>query len=310
MRRVNAILTSLPTRPPGQPIAHSRLQFWRTTGGPIDEVPLLVEVLVGADLVRAETGHYQLTPEGRRVTRAIPTDGIRPLAIALLRAGFFHDQARVLLELGEPASDGSITCIGRHALRACPQLIGLLQHWPDVVSRGRVRIPAELLIELEAVWALLPPPTSGDEAEDAIRKTIGNRGELYSYQMLRRQAVMASEVVWVARDDDSLGYDIEDRSDNPRLLVEVKASGSTAVRFFLSENEWRKAHENSERYEIHFWGGIDLARPPSDEYTLLRGGGYPVVFRDLPDKLSGGVLEARPTKWRVVARDLGRSETS
>jgi hypothetical protein len=94
---------------------------------------------------------------------------------------------------------------------------------------------------------------SPDEAAlEAARKSIGNRGELYSYQLERLNAEVASDIVGVSRDNDNLGHDIEDRSVNPRRRIEVKASGDTTVRFFLSDNEWDKAHEHSDHYEIHF----------------------------------------------------------
>jgi hypothetical protein len=180
-----------------------------------------------------------------------------------------------------------------------PQLVGILSHWSDVVTPGALLIPGHLLPELEAVWALLPPATPEDLLRDSIRKTIGNRGELYSYQMERQRADVASNIVWVARDDDTLGYDIEDRSSNPRRKIEVKASGNTAVRFLLSENEWRKAHEGPTEYEIHFWGGIDLALNPADEFLRLRARGFPLIFGDLPRLLHTRALDATPTKWRI-----------
>lgn len=150
------------------------------------------------------------------------------------------------------------------------------------------------------MWALLPPPAREEAAAEAIRKTIGNRGELYSYQFERLEADAASDIVWVARDDDNLGYDIEDRSADPRRRIEVKASGEAIVRFFLSENEWRKAHEAPATYEIQFWGGIDLASDPADEFKRLRDQGFPLVFSDLPTQLGNGDLRAAPVKWRVT----------
>lgn len=83
------------------------------------------------------------------------------------------------------------------------------------------------------------------------------------------------------------------------LRALVKASGNTDVRFFLSENEWRKAHENPAQFEIHFWGGVDLGTQPAEEFRRLRDGGFPLVFVDLPSLLSNGELEATPAKWRV-----------
>lgn len=299
VRRLVDVMAALPAKAPGIPSKVAKLRIWRSCGGPIEEVPLLVDVLIGADLAVPEHGHLQLTRGGQRVLSRRGTDRPRGIGLALLRAGYFHDQARTLLELGTNTLDGSLICPSRQARRACPQLFGLLQYWSDVAVGPELVVPADLLRELEAVWALIPPPQPADPFADAIRKTIGNRGELYSYQLERLQVEVASNVVWVARDDDKLGYDIEDRSTNPRRRIEVKASGNTDVRFFLSENEWRKAHENPAQFEIHFWGGVDLGTQPADEFRRLRDGGFPLVFVDLPSLLSNGELEATPAKWRV-----------
>jgi hypothetical protein len=164
----------------------------------------------------------------------------------------------------------------------------------------RIDVPAHLARELETVWALLPPPSADDAARDALRKNIGNRGELYSYQLERLNAADQSHIVWVARDDPNLGYDIEDRSVNPRRRIEVKASGDTPIRFLLSDNEWQKAHDDPSSYEIHFWGGIDLNVDPAEEYSRLRSQGYPRIFTDLTARVSAGEFSAQPTKWRIV----------
>ena len=260
---------------------------------------MLLEVLVGADLVDTALRQYRLTRAGERVVARRGPEGLRPLYLALLRTGYFHDQARRLLDLGTSNQDGSLTCPTRQARRACPQLIGILLQWIDVTATPIMQIPADLVRELEAVWALLPPTEPGDTLTDTIRKTIGNRGELYSYQFERLAAETASDIVWVARDDETLGYDIEDRSIQPRRRIEVKASGDTTVRFFLSDNEWRKAHENPQHYEIHFWGGIDLAANPAEEFQRLRGLGYPRVFVDLPSLFGSQQLSSIPVKWRI-----------
>jgi len=299
-RRLLTVLTVLPARAPGIPNDRTRLRVWRSCDGPIDEVPILLDVLVGAELAVREHGQLRLSRNGQRVVAQQGPQGLRPLALALLRAGYFHDQARTLLELGHSQADGSLTCERRLARRTCPQLVGVLQHWPDVISAHLLRVPAQLVRELEAVWALLPAPSPDDAAVEAARKSIGNRGELYSYQLERLNAEIASDIVWVARDDDNLGYDIEDRSVDPRRRIEVKASGDTSVRFFLSENEWRRAHEDPGHYEVHFWGGVDLQVPPADEFPRLRAQGYPLVLRDLPELLDGGQLSATPYRWRIT----------
>lgn len=299
-RRLVELLAAIPTRSPGIPVDESRLRLWRFCGGPIDDVPQLVEVLIHAELVTPEHAALRLARAGQAVVTRRGKEGLRPLGIALLRSGVFHDQARVLLSMVNNEPDGAVTCGFRAARRHCPQLVGMLQYWPDVATTPWLRIPAELAAELQAVWALLPPTSTDDSVTDAIRKTIGDRGELYSYQHERLAADRPSDIVWVARDDSNLGYDIEDRSSTPPRRIEVKASGDTAVRFLLSDNEWRKAHDNPGTYAVQFWGGVDLNVAPAQEYSRLRARGYPLIFLDLPTLISDGALQAEPIKWRVV----------
>jgi hypothetical protein len=299
-RRLLTVLAALPARTPGIPDDQARLRVWRSCGGPIDEVPVMLDVLVGAELAVREHGQLRLSRGGQRVVAQHGPQGLRPLVLALLRAGYFHDQARILLELGRSQADGSLTCASGQARRACPQLVGALQHWPDVTSTQLLRVPAHLVRELEAVWALLPAPSPDEAALEAARKSIGDRGELYSYQLERLNAEVPSDIVWVARDDDNLGYDIEDRSVDPRRRIEVKASGDTVVRFFLSDNEWQKAHEDPSHYEIHFWGSVDLSVPPAEEFPRLRARSYPTVLRNLPELLHSGQLAATTYRWRIV----------
>lgn len=299
-RRLAHILTVVPVRSPGLAVEEARLRLWRTCGGPIDDIPTLVDVLVGAELIIVDRATLRLSRAGQNVLAKHNAEGPRPLGLALLRGGYMHDQARYLLDIGVTQADGSLSCPTRSARRRCPQLIGVLQFWPDVAVGQSIDVPAFLVRELETAWALLPPPSVDETAKDALRKSIGNRGELYSYQLERLNAADHSKIVWVARDDSNLGYDIEDRSVNPRRRIEVKASGDTPIRFLLSDNEWQKAHNDPSSYEIHFWGGIDLNTDPAEEYTRLRNQGYPRIFADLPGLVTAGEFSAQPTKWRLV----------
>lgn len=273
------------------------LLLWRRCGGPIDEVPVLIQVLMQAELLHRGVGHLVLSRAGQRITRQGDIQSRRSLALALLRAGLFHDQARTLIESGTTTAEGAIVCAMRDARRNAPQLVGLLEGWANATP-STLALPLDLVRELTAVWTLLPPP-GVDEAAEAARKTVGNRAELYSYQFERLKAETPSDIVWVSRDDESLGYDIEDRSANPRRRIEVKGSGGDTVRFFLSENEWRKAHEDPVHYEIHFWGGIDPNQHVAQEFERLRANGYPHILVDLPSLLATGELAAVPQQWKV-----------
>lgn len=75
------------------------------------------------------------------------------------------------------------------------------------------------------------------------RKQVGDRAELYSVQTERSRIANPSVIAWVARESDTLGWDVEDRSVTPHRCVEVKGRRDGEVIFYLSENEWRRAHE-------------------------------------------------------------------
>jgi hypothetical protein len=299
-RRLFAVLRAIPARPPGIRVAEARLSLWRVCGGSIDEVSTLIDVLIGAELVVQERAALHLSRAGKTVLARYSAEGLRALGLALLRAGYFHDQARMLLEMSSGDADGNLSCPTRAARQRCPQLVGILQFWSEVAVAAQIEIPTHLVRELETTWALLPPPSPDDAASDAARKNIGNRGELYSYQLERQNAVNQSDIVWVARDDSSLGYDIEDRSVSPRRRIEVKASGDTAVRFLLSDNEWKKSQDDPTNYEIHFWGGIDLNVSPAEEYVKLRSQAFPMIFVDLPSLITAGEFTSQPARWRLV----------
>lgn len=298
-RRLLVVVKSIPVREPGLLGESARLHLWRVCGGPIDEVLPLLALLIDLGFVRRVGNYLRLSRDGRTLQARLGSRAAQDLALALLRAGYFYDQARTLLDLGQLDESGNLTCALRSARSSCGQLVGLLQNWPSVSITPRLQVPAELVAELQAVWALLPPPTAEDGVSAATRKSIGNRGELYSYHYERLRAQVASDIIWVARDDDNLGYDIEDIG-TPRRRIEAKASGDLHPRFFMSENEWNKAHYDPDHYEIHFWGGVDLNVRPADEFLRMRNGGFPLVLENLPDRVSAGTVEATPVKWRLT----------
>lgn len=147
-------------------------------------------------------------------------------------------------------------------------------------------------------------PTSPSIESDP-RKDVGNRGELYTYHFEQLHAEDSSMIRWVAKDNEGLGYDVEDISVYPHRRIEVKASTSSEIRFFLSANEWEMAHYYGEHYEIHFWGGIDLNRVLAEEYSRLRAIGYPLIYQDVAKHLEEDLLNAIPTQYVVKPLTLG-----
>jgi hypothetical protein len=211
-----------------------------------------------------------------------------------------QDQTTRLLEVATAQTDGGLECPIRNARAAGAQLVGILQNGLVSVTATTLVIPPDIVEELTAVWAFIPEIDPARFELDRKRKTIGNRAEAYSYQLERSSSDTPSEIVWVARDDDTLGYDIEDRTTDPRRRIEVKGSGGSAVRFFLTAKEYTEAQAHGRNYEVHFWGEIDLNRSEPDEYRSLRSLGYPRIFLDIAQLIASGVAVATPDRWNVT----------
>jgi hypothetical protein len=296
LARLPVIVRSVGAFPPAGIASERAIRvIWAKCGGPFDEVPLLIDVLKGCGLVRDSDGRMRSTKAGRRVATQDHQQGGRLIALGLIRAGYFAEQTRLLTEAGSVKPDGSFECLRSDAVHAAAQLVGLLRRWPDVKFDITFRVPPALSEELLDVWALVP----SQGRDERYRLDVGDRAEFYSYRLERLAASDASSIRWVSREDDRLGYDIENVEEKPTRLIEVKGSGGSLPRFFLSANEWRVAHLETPRYEIHFWGEIDLGRPHHVEYDILREKGFPIVYRNLPRLVGSSVLEVRVSTFEL-----------
>jgi hypothetical protein len=131
------------------------------------------------------------------------------------------------------------------------------------------------------------------------QNTIGWRAELYSLR-LERSTYGAKHVLHVSRDvGDGFGYDIETSATDPPRLIEVKGSRSSRVSFVITRKELEVARLHPERYEVQFWGDIDLSKPPIEEYAALRSRGYPVVIADTAATVEADDWTIQPLSWRV-----------
>ncbi|MFC5723561.1 DUF3883 domain-containing protein [Streptomyces gamaensis] len=261
------------------------------------DIPVLVDVLVQIGLVEINEGRLRPTKTGVRVATQDHQVGGILLAETLIRSGIFSGQIRRLFEVSEIDPTGSLVCSRDLAVGVAPQLTGILRRFSAVSFTDKLRVHAGLVSELDGFWSLLPMAV-GPELD--FKKDMGNRGELYSYQYCRTQAADGTKVRWVARDDETLGYDIEDLNYNPKRRIEVKASGEEKVRFFLSRNEWNVARELGDAYEVHFWGGVSLKVEAQEEFGKLTRRGYPLIFRGLSSLLDSGALSAVPTQYLVI----------
>ncbi|MGV1005695.1 MAG: DUF3883 domain-containing protein [Candidatus Nanopelagicales bacterium] len=176
---------------------------------------------------------------------------------------------------------------------------------PDVALTGQLVIGEATALELDSVWNEVPPEMRTNWSDiDNKRRAVGERAEHYSMQLERSRGVGAIDrIVWVSRDDDDLGYDIEvknvDSRERPRL-VEVKGTSGRTVQFLLSSNEYDVAATAGESYEVQFWGRIDLARAPMEEYELLRTAGYPITIVNPARELGQEPWLIEPSQYRVT----------
>jgi hypothetical protein len=271
---------------------------WYTCGGTFEEVPKLLDLLTDLGLISVQGESIRRTQSGSKILKSIRSGDLREFGLIFIRGGCFHDQGRFLIESGRVDNDGDFVCPTKLARAVAPQLLGILQWWTGVRVLPSVRIPRMLVEELNTVWALLPPaPMVPEWAVE--RKEVGNRAEMYSVQYERTNTQEPSKIIWVARDSDELGWDIEDRSTQPVRCIEVKGRRDEDIVFFLSENEWAKAQSLGPRHELHFWGGIDLRREPATEYAALRAAGYPVILKNLIEKVADGSYDATAVRWRI-----------
>lgn len=95
---------------------------------------------------------------------------------------------------------------------------------------------------------------------DARLLAQGREGERLSLAheaaRLQREGI-SREPVWVAIDDNTVGYDIlsyavhDDREIN--RLIEVKTTQANPPRMILSRNEWKIASQYGSAFEFHLW---------------------------------------------------------
>jgi hypothetical protein len=297
VRRAGTVLLRLSTQGDVSNRRFAVKHCWRAVGGSLDEVDDTIQLLVELQLVTSDKDRVGLSFAGKRVARALESGKVHALALTLIRAGYFHVQVLRLLELAIYDEHGNLTCDYKAARTNAGMVTSLLTWWPDVKVRPNFLVPSELAKELHTLVAITPPPKRWLEE----RYEVGERAEAYSFQLERTNATDASKIRWVSRESDAFGWDMEDDNQNPQRLIEVKGRRDGSVEFYLSENEWTQAQANSSRYELHFWGEIDLRRDRNIEYAVLRESGYPLVIRDLASTLLDAAhWKMSATDWRVA----------
>lgn len=108
-----------------------------------------------------------------------------------------------------------------------------------------------------------------DQATELIRNRIDGqkqeRGRAaerltmsHEIERLRRLSIR-SQPKWVSIDDNTAGYDVLSyeqvlgSEEGVPLLIEVKSSVASPLRFFVTRNEWKRALEYGSAYLFHVW---------------------------------------------------------
>lgn len=300
LARASRGLCVVPGQAPGIPLNNLHQRLWEVCGGPFDEIAEIISLLRSLGLLQDADVTVVRSRVGNHLAKAIRRKEMSVFGLLLVRAGYFHDQARALIETGEMSADGDLRCVRRKATSAAPQLVGVLSWWSEVQVRQALFVPRHIVSELNTVWAMLPPPKIPTFAQE--RKAVGDRAEMYSVQFERSRSLNPAAIAWVAQDSDEFGWDIEDRASVPVRRIEVKGRRDGELVFFLSENEFKKASAVRQSYQIHFWGEIDLSRHPAVEYASLRASGYPVIINDFLTLVDAGTWVLTPVRWRAELR--------
>lgn len=296
VRRLQRLVHLLPRRPPGIDLSQLVRTLRPRIDSPPAEIPQLVQILARLGFLHVDSERFHLSNRGRRALTLSEDRARKELAELLIQSGLLHEQVRQVIQASTIDHEGMALSRVAQLRRSAPQLLGLLRAWPNVVGPSYVRIPPDLFELIDAPWSLVPSP----DEQEGTREAVGHRAEAYSFYLLRLESNFPTSVVWVSRDDQSLGYDIEDGSTGCVHRIEVKGSRHRDVRFLLTANEYDVAHQDPNSYEVHFWGEINLSRSPAVEFKTLRERGFPLRFDDLAAHLADSRLHAKPIRYLVT----------
>jgi hypothetical protein len=222
-------------------------------------------------LTRNDGGLWNLTHDGVDVLDAVNSGDWYPLIMLALRSGHFERDLLRFLGLAELRGEEARLAIAR-ARSLCPMLSGVLSWNPEWRRGASLVIPVEVLRR-----ALVEIPVSlapdGDGSSSRSRDGYASRAVAYSLRLERKRHGVETVLYVVDEERDELGYDLEDISVEPSRLIRCVGTGTR-------EREWLLSLPPANRevgYETHYWGEINLDRPPRDEYLALRRMGYPLV---------------------------------
>lgn len=127
-----------------------------------------------------------------------------------------------------------------------PPTGGDISWWDTVQGRVRLNFDQERLVRARYAESL------SLEAEQAELAKLG----------------ITKAPVWMAIDDNTVGYDVLSYRPTPagesNLLIEVKSTIASPLRFIITRNEWNNADQVGEAYIFHIW---DMDKEPPILHT-------------------------------------------
>jgi hypothetical protein len=247
-------------------------------------------------------GRWGLTRAGSEILDARIAGDWGPLTVLTLRAGDLEREVLAFLREAD-AQDGKAHLLQARAHTVAPALAAVVGWQPAWRRERHFVVPLDVLQVAMAGAAM--EIADGRPGWVEQRERVGHRAEAYSLR-LERDHHGAGAILHVSRDaGDGFGYDLEDVSIDPSRLIECKGSRSSRLRFVMSANELATAEKHFARYEIHFWGDINLDRGPVEDYAALREAGYPAIIGDPAGAIERGELVADADAWNVRQSDEG-----
>jgi hypothetical protein len=154
-----------------------------------------------------------------------------------------------------------------------PPPISVVSWWDDVVGHAKLKFEIEKMEQARFAEKL------SIDSEIARLKKLG----------------LDMQPDWMGLDDNFAGYDVLSHDivegEVVPLMIEVKSTTVSPLRFYLTRNEWNQAEKIGESYIFHVW---DMAKSP----PILHVRTLAQVAPHIPDDNNAG-------KWSNVEIPLG-----
>ena len=101
---------------------------------------------------------------------------------------------------------------------------------------------------------------------DLAKMAQARAAEKLSWELEKQRLLslgIKTDPVWVGLDDNTAGYDVLSYDpavpENTNVLIEVKSTVASPLRFFVTRNEWNQAMRSRDAYFFHVW---DMQKTP------------------------------------------------